>query len=224
MLARTRRHALRALVNGSAHAAARLRRQAFIARTRAAAIAAHATIDLDVSPEAEIGRNVRVEFAPWSHNVLHVGPQTQLGDGVFIQLSGGTIRIGDLVRVRRNCVFNVSGELVVEGDSLISWGTVFHCNTRIHLERMVIAGEYTTFADSSHRFTEPDVSIWDGVKAGSIEVGRNTWIAAKAVIARDAKIGSHCIIAGNSLVNGEVPSGSLARGVPATITPLTLPW
>lgn len=224
MLRRTRRRALRAVVNTSADAAAAMRRRAFIARTRAAAIAAHATVDLSVHPEAEVGRDVRVTFEPWSHNLLHVGPRSTLGDRLLINLHGGEVRVGDLVRIRRDCVFNVAGELVLDGDQVISWGTVFHCNTRVHLERMVIVGEYTTFADSSHRFTEPDAPILHNVRSGSIDVGRNTWIAAHAVVTRDAKIGSHCIVAAGSVVAGEVPSGSLASGVPATVRPLSLPW
>lgn len=224
MLRRTRRHAMRAAVNLSAGAAAGFRRRSFIARAHLAAAAAHATVDLHVHPDVVFGRNVRVTFEPWSHNVLHIGPECLLDDGVLINLYGGTIRIGDLVRIRRNCVLNVAGELALDGDQLLSWGTVVHCHARIHLERMVVVSEYSTLVDSSHHFTEPEAFIWHNVRAGSIEVGRNTWIAAHAIITRDAKIGSHCIIAGGSVVIGEVPSGSLASGVPATVRPLSLPW
>lgn len=200
------------------------RRRAFIARTKTAAFLAHATVDIDLAPDVWIGHDVRVTFEPWSHNRLHVGPQSRLEDRVLIQLKGGTIRIADLVRVRRDCVLNVAGELEIDGDNLVGWNCVIHCSTRIHLERMVTVAEQVTLADSSHYYTTPDEHIWHNVRTGSIEIGRNSWVCPKSTITRDAKIGSHCIVGSGSVVVGEVPSGSLASGVPATIRPLPLPW
>lgn len=200
------------------------RRRSFILRTRAAAFAAHARVKIDVAPDAQIGRAVRVVFEPETNNVLHIGPRSLVADHVLIQLKGGSMRVGGDVQLRRGCIFNVAGDLSVEDDCILSWGTVVHCSTRIHVDSMVIIGEYSTLVDSSHYFTEPDAPVWHNVRTGSVDIGRNTWLGAKAVVARDAKIGSHCIVAANSVVVGEVPSGSLASGVPATVRPLSLPW
>jgi acetyltransferase-like isoleucine patch superfamily enzyme len=200
------------------------RRRAFVARTRVAATWAHATVLLDIADDVEIGRDVRVVFEPWSTNALHIGPRSTIGDGVLIQLKGGTVRIGDKVEIRHGCVFNVAGELEIDGDNMISWYSVVHCSTRVHLERMVIVAEHGTLADSSHYFTAPDEHFWHNVRTGSIEIGRNTWLCPKVTVTRDAKIGAHCIVGSGSVVIGEIPDGSLASGVPATFRPIPLPW
>jgi len=224
VLRQQRNAALRTVLSRSSTITSRARRYAFMKRTRAAAIAVHATVEMNIADDVEIGPGVRVTFAPWSNNVLHIGPGTSLADRVLIQLSNGAARIGDAVQMRRDCILNVSGELVIAGDSVVSWGTVFHCNNRISVDRMVLIGEYVTIVDSSHYFTEPDAHLWHDVRSGSVEIGRSSWICAKATVTRDAKIGDYCIVGAGSVVVGEVPSGSLASGIPATIRPLTLPW
>jgi acetyltransferase-like isoleucine patch superfamily enzyme len=200
------------------------RRRAVLARTRAAATWAHATVRLDVAPDVRIGAGVRVAFKPWSHNVLSIGPGSSLEDRVLIQLKGGTIQFGDHIEVRRDCVLNVAGTLVAEGDNPISWGSVIHCSTDVRLARMVGIAEHVTLADSSHFFTEPDQHFWHNVRTGTIAIGRNTWICPKVTVTRDVEIGAYCIVAAGSVVVADVPDGSLASGVPATHRPLPLPW
>ena len=201
-----------------------LRRRAFLARTRLAATWVHASVQLDVAPDVRIGSDVRVVFEPWSHNVLSIGPGSVLGDRVLIQLKGGTIRIGDRMDIRRDCVLNVAGNLVMEGDGPISWMSVIHCSNDIHLGRMVGFAEHVTLADSSHYFTEPDAHWYHNVRTGTIDIGRNTWLCPKVTITRNVRVGAHCIVGAGSVVTSDVPDGSLASGVPATHRPLPLPW
>lgn len=219
-----RNDALRLVMNQASSAAKRLRRHAFIKRTKLTAIAAHATIDISVAADADISRGVRVEIAPWSTNTLHIGPGTHLGERVLIRLTNGIVRIGDAIHMRRDCVLNVSGELVLAGDSLVSWGTIIHCDNRIVIDRLAVLSEQVTIVDSSHYFTEPDAHLWHNVRTGTVDIGRGCWICAKATVTRDVKIGDHSIVAAGSVVISEVPSGSLASGVPATVRPLVLPW
>jgi len=200
------------------------RRAAFVARVKATAAWRGATVDVVVAADARIGRNVRVTVEPWTHNVIHVGPGSLLGDGVLIQLRGGTVLLADGVLVRRNTVLNVSGRLDCEGDNLISWACVIHCSNDIRIGRRTIIGEYTTIADSVHFFSTPEDHVYHNVRSGSVSIGRNTWVCAKATLGRGADVGSHCIIGSNSVVTGEVPDGSLASGVPAVVRPLQLPW
>lgn len=200
------------------------RRKALIARTKAAAIWSNAAIDLRIDPDVRIGSGVRVVFEPWSHNVLHIGPDCSIGDNVLFQLKGGSVLLGPRVQLRRDMVLNVAGRLACEGDNLISWNSVIHCANDVRIGRQTIIGEHTTIADSSHYFTEPEDHVWHNVRVGEVFVGRNTWICAKVTLARGARVGAHCIVGSNSVVVGEVPDGSLASGVPAVVRPMALPW
>jgi acetyltransferase-like isoleucine patch superfamily enzyme len=216
--------ATRAIAPQSQAAMQRARRDALVARIKAAAIWHNASIDLHIDPDVRIGRGVRVTFEPWSRNVLHVGAGSWIDDNVLLQLKGGSVEIGPRVQLRRNMVLNVAGRLVCEGDNVLSWGTVIHCSNDVRIGLQTIIGEYTTIADSVHYFTTPDEHVWHNVKVGSVAIGRNTWICAKATLGRGADVGSHCIVGSSSVVTGEVPDGSIASGVPAVVRPLSLAW
>ena len=53
------------------------------------------------------------------------------------------------------------------------------------------------------------------IKYGTIEVGAWTFIGANSTIMPGVKIGDHCVIGACSLVNKDVPSGTIVGGVPA---------
>ncbi len=204
--------------------ASRLRRTAFLTRVSAAAAAADATVHVQVADDVLVGRGVRFVFAPGTTNELLVGQGCLIEDAVRVQLKGGAVHLGERVQVRRMTLMNVAGRLEIGDDTIVSWGCVLHCSEGIRIGPRVLIGEYSTFADSSHYFTAPDETAWHNVRSAPIEVGTGTWLGAKATVARGAQVGAHCIVAGNSLVVGRVPDGSLASGVPAEPRPLRLPW
>lgn len=214
----------REVADASLFASRRARRQAFVARVKAAAWKASATVDIEVAPDLRVGRGVRVSVDPGTHTVVRFGPECVLEDRVLLALKGGQLLAGDRVELRRDVVLNVTGRLVIEGDTPISWGSVIHCSNDIVFERMVGIAEQVTVADSSHFFTEPDVHFWHNVRTGSVRVGSNTWLCPKSIVTRGSDIGRHCIVASGSVVAGVVPDGHLASGVPAVTRPLPLPW
>jgi acetyltransferase-like isoleucine patch superfamily enzyme len=214
----------REVADASISLSRRARREAFVARIRAAAWKASATVDIEVAPDLRIGRDVRVTVDPGTHTVLRWGPDGRIDDRVLLALKGGELLAGDKVEVRRDCVLNITGTLRIDGDTPISWGSVIHCSEEIVLERMVGIAEQVTIADSSHYFTEPDVHFWHNVRTGAVRVGSNTWLCPKSVLTRGADVGRNCIVAAGSVVTGVVPDGHLATGVPATTRPLALPW
>jgi acetyltransferase-like isoleucine patch superfamily enzyme len=202
----------------------RARRAAFLARLQATAELAGATVDVDLAPDVRIGRGVRVELGPATHNVLRLGPGSLLDDRVLVKLKGGTLDGGPRTEVRHDVVLDIDGVLRLEGRNPLSYGTVVHCSNEILIEEMAGIAEQVTIADSSHFFTTPDEHFWHNLRTGRVRVGRNTWICPKVTLARGADVGSHCIVASGSVVTGVVPDGSLASGVPATVRPLPLPW
>lgn len=202
----------------------RLRRAAFLTRLQVAAELAGARVDVDIADDLLVGRGVRIAFEPDTDNVLRIGPGSRIEDRVLLMLRGGSLLAGERVELRRDVVLKVDGRLRLDGDNLVSWGSVVHCSNDVHLERMAILTEQVTVADSSHFFTTPDTHFWHNVRTGSVRVGRNTWVCPKATLARGADVGAHCIVASGSVVTGSVPDGSLASGVPAVVRPLGLPW
>lgn len=52
---------------------------------------------------------------------------------------------------------------------------------------------------------------------GSIEIGNNVFIGTRATIMPKVKIGDNCVIGAGSIVTKDIPSNSIAAGVPARV-------
>ena len=57
---------------------------------------------------------------------------------------------------------------------------------------------------------------------GCIEIMENVFIGANTIVLGNVRIGSNCIIGAGSLINKDIPSGSVAVGVPARIIGKTI--
>lgn len=206
------------------HSIFALRRAAFITRLKVHAFWQRATVDVDISPDVKLGRDVRATVEPRTRNVLRVGPNCSIADRTLFVLKGGQVEVGDWVDMRRDTVLTVAGRLVFEGRNLVQPGIAIHCDESVIVRQMVGLGERTTIVDSSHFFTGPDDAITDNVKTGPVEIGYNAWLGAKVTVARNVNIGHHAVIAANSLVVDDIPPGYLASGVPAAALRRVVPW
>lgn len=194
------------------------------ARIRVGAAWTGAEVDVQLGQEVELGRRITVTIEPGSRSSLVVSDHCILDDDLHIHLKGGEITLDPGAHLRPGVVLNVSGRLRVGEQALLSWGSVVHCAHEVHIGRRAFIGEYTTIVDSSHHFTSPDEWAYGNVATGRVEIGENTWVAAKATIARDVVVGAHCIVSASAVVLDDIPSGHLAAGAPATARPLDLPW
>lgn len=202
------------------------RRATFIARIKLAAAWQGARVEIDVAPDIRFGKDISISVWPGSQTVLRIGRGCRIGDRTQFMLNGGRLDIGDDVELRRDCVFIIwGGSLELAGEDIITIGTVFHCASSIRIGRKVGIGEYVSIIDSSHYHTTPEEPMMHNIQLGPVEIGDNSLIAAKAIVARNSKVGDFCVVGGNSVVTGEVPSGHLASGVPAKVVrELDLPW
>lgn len=210
-------------INGALYG---FRRAMIIARLRMLAAWHGAQVEIDIAPDVRFGRNIDLTVWPGSRNVVRIGPGTTIGHRTMFFLNNGTLLLGDGIEVRRDVIFMLwGGTLEIAGENVLSWGSVFHCADSIRIGRFSIFGEWSTIVDSSHFHSEPDAAVVHNTKTGPVEIGYNTWVCAKAVIGRNSKIGDHCIVAGNAVVTGEVPSGHVASGTGAAkVRPIALPW
>ncbi|MFY9588471.1 MAG: acyltransferase [Actinomycetota bacterium] len=203
-----------------------VRRAKVIARLKALAAWNGSTVDVDIAPDVQFGRDIDITVWPGSHNIVKIGPGCTIGHRTMIFLNGGALLLGDRIEVRRDVIFMLwGGTLEIAGENVLSWGSVYHCADAIRIGRFSIFGEWSTIVDSSHVYTEPDAAVVHNTKTGPVEIGYNTWVCAKAIIGRNSKVGDHCIVAGNAVVTGEVPSGHIASGAgQPEIRALPHPW
>jgi len=203
----------------------RVRRVVFILRVRTLAAWHRSKIELHVAPDARIARGVRVEMEPRIRMTVRLGPRCRVDEGVLLLLKGGSIDFGPDAWMRRDVILNISGDLTFAEGNILSWGAVVHCAESVRFERLASAAEGVTVSDSTHYYTTPDEFFYQNTRTKPVVIGANTWLCPKATVTSGVHIGSHCILASNSVAIGDIPDGHLASGVPANdVRPLRLPW
>lgn len=55
------------------------------------------------------------------------------------------------------------------------------------------------------------------IKYGRITVGEHTFVGARVIIMPGVNIGNRCVIGAGSVVTKDIPDGSIAVGIPATV-------
>jgi acetyltransferase-like isoleucine patch superfamily enzyme len=107
----------------------------------------------------------------------------------------------------------------------IGAGTFFNLGVMVAAKELVEIGEHCMFAngcfitDANHRFDDPSTPVpWQGFTSkGPTRVGDNVWCGANVVITSGVTIGERCVIGANSVVTEDIPSFSIAAGVPAKV-------
>lgn len=189
------------------------RRESLIARIRTQAAWQRSQVNVDIDPTATIGPDITVTVDPGTTSSLRLGPGTELAGRLRIHLRGGQISIAERSSIRQNSVLNVSGQLDVGPDSILSYGTVVHCAERITLTDIVGIAEYVTVVDSTHFLTDPDTRHYDNVRTKPVTIGRNTWLCPKSTVTMGVTIGDYCVIGAGVTVTQDVPSGhSVGQG------------
>jgi FkbH-like protein len=131
--------------------------------------------------------------------------------------NAGSIAIGD--RAILNSMFapvrlstGPRGQIVIGDDAAINFGTSISAEDRVTIGHRVSLGPYVTLADS-------DGDDEANGEAGSqpIVIGDDVWLAARVRVRKGAVIGDGAVITAGSTVEGEIPAGVVAGGVPARV-------
>lgn len=62
------------------------------------------------------------------------------------------------------------------------------------------------------------LELWGSNQFGNIKIGNNVFIGVDSVVLPDVKIGDNVVIGAKSLVNSDIPSNSVAFGIPCKKT------
>jgi acetyltransferase-like isoleucine patch superfamily enzyme len=202
------------------------RRRALLLRLRYMAWRHGATIKADIPSGVRVGKRINIEVKKGTTTTLSVGPGTMIGDDVLLRLYGGSMRLGNRVDVRARVILNVGGgDLVIDGPSNLGWGVAIHCAESVTIQKHAQIAEYSTIADNSHFHSEPDKWSYYNSRTAPIALGVDVWVCPKCTITGGVTIGDYTIVASNSVVIKDAPSGVLVSGVPGKVVrELDLPW
>jgi len=89
----------------------------------------------------------------------------------------------------------------------------------IILGNNVAIASYVSILDHDHdiAFLNDPVLFRQKYKTAQIQIGNNVWIGDKVTILKGVTIGDNVVVGANSVVTKDVPSNSIAAGMPAKV-------
>ena len=109
-------------------------------------------------------------------------------------------------------------ELIFDDDAIIGHFNHITCVNRVYIGKNVLTADRVYITDNYHGYEDIDMPISkQPVKSkGEVIIGDETWIGDNVSII-SCKIGKHCVIGANSVVNRDIPDYCIAVGAPAKI-------
>jgi len=157
---------------------------------------------------------------------IKLGKWVELGDYVYLNglgkgflIIGDKTKIGAFSRIVVSTSYNNLGEFIHIGNNVgIGEFARIGGSGGVSIGSNTIVGQYLSIHPENHNFQDTSKLIKDqGTTRGSIIIGENCWIGAKVTILAGVNIGANCVIAAGSVVTKDVPSSSVAAGVPTRI-------
>ena len=119
---------------------------------------------------------------------------------IYAQDDLSSIVIGDRVAFNDNTMVNAdNGGKIVIGD-----GSMFGPNTVLRASNHVFSSTSEFFQDQGH-------------SPGVIKIGKNVWLGSNVIVLPNVTIGNNVVVGAGSVVTKNIPSNSVAFGVPAMV-------
>lgn len=169
--------------------------------------------------DVRLGRNTTLELWSRGTNLLEIGDGGRIMNSVRLMLRSGRISLGRRCDLRDGVWLKSDGELVIGDDVPIAQNSSIHCASRIEFADLVGLAERVSVLDSDHTLDGSDTHFRDQpIRISPVRLGRNTFIAAGAVVLRGSEIGPNSVVGANAVVlEGEYPPGSVLAGNPARV-------
>jgi len=170
-----------------------------------------------------IGQNCLIE-----KNVRFIVPQKIfLGDRVFIGENSylstmaphGRIEIKDDVQIFRGSVFRAGqGKILIHQSVFITENVVLYGHGDIEIGRYSGLGAGAKIFSGEHIFDDPSIPIMaQGGGGNKVTIGSDVHVYASAIVLSGVTIGDGSIIGAGAVVTKDIPSYSIAVGVPAKV-------
>jgi acetyltransferase-like isoleucine patch superfamily enzyme len=104
------------------------------------------------------------------------------------------------------------GKLKIRGNVFINQGARIVATTTVTIGSNTHIGDESIIIDNDFhgvKGTPP--------KKGPIEIGSNVWIASRAIVLRNVRIGDNSVVGANSVITKDVPPNCIVAGNPAKV-------
>jgi acetyltransferase-like isoleucine patch superfamily enzyme len=157
---------------------------------------------------------------------ISVGKSLIIEDGVYIDaLSEEGIILGDNVTIAKYSILICTGVIRKKGkgiqvgnNSAIGAQSFIGGQGGVCIGNDVIMGPGVRIFSENHIYKDKkDLIRLQGESRKGVAIGDNCWIGASSTILDGVTIGNGCVIAAGSVVTKDIPSNSVAAGVPTKV-------
>lgn len=155
----------------------------------------------------------------------------QLGKNFFLKgmpviKNKGIMVIGDNTIVqsmpdhefcKTRIVTNYEHSVIHIGKNAMIRGTTIWASTKILIGDNFLSAPYAWIVDNDAHGIAPDKRANRFAEARPVVIGNNVWVGYRAMILKGVTIGDNCVIAAGAIVTRDIPSNSIAAGVPAAV-------
>jgi len=139
----------------------------------------------------------RIRVRYYSHICGSMGSNVRFSEGVLVQNPSGLF-IGNNVGINRDVWINAGGRVEIGDDVIIGPKVIIH--------------------SANHKFDSLDIPIrLQGWVKLPVVIEEDVWIAGGVIILPRVRIGKGSVIAAGAVVTKDIPSYSIAMGVPAAV-------
>lgn len=147
-----------------------------------------------------IGAMVSTGTWPLVHRTgaIEIGSECELGQGAEINPWGGRIKLGRHVFIGPYSVIYGHGGVEIGDQTLVA----MHC--------CIVSSNHTVPPRDQKIRYEPDILL-------PVKIGNDVWLGAGAKVLGGVTIGDGCVVGAGAVVTIDLPSYSIAVGVPAKV-------
>lgn len=149
-----------------------------------------------------VGEGLRVEEGVHLRHLPHagwvLGDHVYLGRGLVLDIwPGAHFELGDRVKLMHYVVVSAVEHLAVQDRAQV--------------------GECATLRDNDHDTAAGTSMSTAPVLSAPTRIGADAWIARGVAVTAGSSVGSGTVVGANAVVRGELPSDSVAVGMPARV-------
>lgn len=172
-------------------------------------------VSLLVKTKGHIDRRFRIKLLNRRHNVS-IHPTARIEDNTKFGLNG-TIEIGSECRIRNSAMVLPYGGRVSVGDGTgVNPFTILYGHGGLEIGENCLIAAHSVIIPANHNINDTSVTIREqGATKEGITISDDVWIGTNCSILDGVTIGEGSVIAAGSVVTEDVPSYSVAAGVPA---------
>jgi galactoside O-acetyltransferase len=153
---------------------------------------------------------------------VFLGQRVMIGEHCFIDAHslGGRIELKDDVWLSRESylIAGQDAEIVIEANAYIGHRCLFYGHGGIHLGRDALLANDVQLICGNHTFARRDIPIrTQPTEERPITIEDDVWLGASAIVLGGVTVGKGSVVAAGAVVTRDLPSYSIARGVPAQI-------